>query len=62
VKEREKLISELCFEKNVRIHLEEQLEQKEKEIRKLKNNIKDKEDELILLEEKGKKQLKHAED
>lgn len=62
MKEKEKLVSDLCFERNVKVHLEEVLEQKEKEIRKLKNTIKDKEDELILLEEKHKKRLKQNEE
>lgn len=57
LKEKEKLITELCFERNVKINLEQELEDKEKEIRRLKNTIKDKEDDLVLLQEKTKKQL-----
>ena len=51
----------MCFEKNVKVHLEETVETREKEIRKLKNTIKDKEDEIILLQEKTKKKLEQNE-
>ena len=61
IKEKQKLISELCFEKNVKVHLEETIETREKEIRKLKNTIKDKEDEITLLQEKTKKKLQQNE-
>ena len=42
MREKEKLVSQLCFEKNVKVHLEETLENREKDIRKLKNTINDK--------------------
>ena len=61
MKEKEKLISELCFEKNVKSHLEETVENREKQIRKLKNTIRDKEDEITLLQEKTKKKLSQNE-
>ena len=41
----------------MKVHLEETIETREKEIRRLKNTIKDKEDEMILLQEKTKKKL-----
>ena len=61
MKEKEKLISELCFEKNVKVHLEETVELREKQIRKLKNTIRDKQDEITLLQEKTKKKLEQNE-
>jgi len=57
MKEKEKLISELCFEKNVKMHLEETVENRDNEIRRLKNTIRDKEDEITLLQEKTQKRL-----
>ena len=45
----------------MKVHLEETIETREKEIRKLKNTIKDKEDEITLLQEKTKKKLEQNE-
>lgn len=57
LKEKEKLITQLCFERNVKANLQEELEAREKDIRRLKNTIKEREDDLTLLQEKTKKQL-----
>jgi hypothetical protein len=54
-KEKEKLICELCFEKNTRMQLEEELQNREKEIKRLKSSINDLKLDLQLLDEKSKK-------
>lgn len=56
-KEKEKLICELCFERNTRVQLEEELQNKEKEIKRLKSCINDLKVDLQLLDEKSKKKV-----